>query len=131
MLRTPSLTAEDAVSIGTRKSVASAIGRSAIRGFRRSGVLREQRIQPGIGGVDQLEQFIVVLALSNHFALLQFVRQVQRGQHGQAVWRDHLVGAAQLAHARVEHACGRGQAVAFRVGDADRVFAVEDADADR
>src|SRR5690606_16255580 len=63
--------------------------------------------------------------------LLQFVRQVQGGQHRQPVQRNHAVAAADLAHARIQHACGGAQAVALLRCDAHGVLAVQDAYFDR
>ena len=53
--------------------------------------------------------------------LLQFVREVQRGQHGDAIERGHAVAAADLAHLAVEQLGGGHQAVAF-VGLAADVY---------
>src|SRR5690606_32058663 len=90
----------------------------------------EQPVQAPVQAVQNPCQLALV-GIALLARLLQLVGQVQRGQHCQPVQRDHAVAAADLAHARIQHAGGGPEAVALVRSYTDGVVAIEDAYFDR
>src|SRR5690606_26594825 len=108
---------------GRRSSSMGASGRAS-----RSGI--EQGIELALQLAQCARQFAVA-AFGLVAQLLQFMREVERGQYRDAVDRRHAVGAAYLAHTGIEQLRRGYQSVALAGLDADGVLAVEDADAGR
>ena len=85
VLRTPSLTAEDELSIGRTRWLASAFGRRVMRGFRRSAIRRDQGVELGVRRVHEREDVRMVAAFDNRVALLEFMREVEGGEDRQPI----------------------------------------------